>query len=198
MVLLNSDTLVPPGWLEGLRAAAYSAPDIGTVTPLSNDATILSYPDAAAAATRCPDLAATGRLDALARRANGGAVVDIPVGVGFCMYIRRDCLDAVGLLRADAVRAGLWRGERFLPARPPPGLAARGCARRVRRPCRRPVVRHGGAASAGAQRGLLERLHPGYAELIRGARRGRSAGGERAGGSTWRAGARRGGAAARR
>ena len=31
VVLLNSDTLVPPGWLEELRAVAYSARDIGTV-----------------------------------------------------------------------------------------------------------------------------------------------------------------------
>ena len=43
-VLLNSDTLVPHGWLERLQAAAYSAPDIGTVTPLTNDGTIVSYP----------------------------------------------------------------------------------------------------------------------------------------------------------
>ena len=42
-MLLNSDTLVAPGWLEALRAVAYSAPDIGTVTPLSNDATIVTY-----------------------------------------------------------------------------------------------------------------------------------------------------------
>ena len=45
VVLLNSDTLVAPGWLEELRGVAYGARDIGTVTPLSNDATILSYPD---------------------------------------------------------------------------------------------------------------------------------------------------------
>ena len=57
VVLLNSDTLVPPGWLERLREAAYSAPDIGTVTPLSNDATILSYPGAG----RRQPAAATGR-----------------------------------------------------------------------------------------------------------------------------------------
>ena len=44
VVLLNSDTLVPPGWLERLRDAAHGAPDIGTATPLSNHATILSYP----------------------------------------------------------------------------------------------------------------------------------------------------------
>lgn len=44
-VLLNSDTLVAEGWLEALRKIAYAAPDTGTVTPLSNDASIFSYPD---------------------------------------------------------------------------------------------------------------------------------------------------------
>ena len=33
VVLLNSDTLVSPGWLDGLRDAACSAADIGTATP---------------------------------------------------------------------------------------------------------------------------------------------------------------------
>ena len=45
VVLLNSDTMVPPGWLDELCAVAYGAPDIGTVTPLSNDGSILSYPN---------------------------------------------------------------------------------------------------------------------------------------------------------
>ena len=44
VILLNSDTLVPPGWIERLAAAAYSAADIGTATPFSNDATVFSYP----------------------------------------------------------------------------------------------------------------------------------------------------------
>jgi hypothetical protein len=44
VVLLNSDTLVPSDWLQRLSAAAYSARDVGTATPLSNDASILSYP----------------------------------------------------------------------------------------------------------------------------------------------------------
>ncbi|HEY1412296.1 MAG TPA: glycosyltransferase, partial [Rhodopila sp.] len=105
VVLLNSDTLVPPGWLERLRDAAYSAPDIGTVTPLSNDATILSYPGPAGSNPR-PDQATTNRLDRLAVRANGAAVVDIPVGVGFCLYLRRDCLNVTGLFRSDVFAQG--------------------------------------------------------------------------------------------
>jgi glycosyltransferase involved in cell wall biosynthesis len=45
VALLNSETLVPRGWLDRMRAGAYSAVDIGSVTPFSNDAGILCYPD---------------------------------------------------------------------------------------------------------------------------------------------------------
>jgi GT2 family glycosyltransferase len=105
VVLLNSDTIVPPGWLQRLRDAAYSAPGIGTVTPLSNDASILSYPGPAGTNPK-PDQTETNRLDRLAARANGTAVVDIPVGVGFCLYLRRDCLNATGVFRADVFAQG--------------------------------------------------------------------------------------------
>jgi hypothetical protein len=44
VVLLNSDTEVIPGWLGKLQQAAYSSPEIATVTPFSNDATICSLP----------------------------------------------------------------------------------------------------------------------------------------------------------
>ena len=32
--------------------------------------------------------------------------IDIPVGVGFCLYLRRDCLNAAGLFRADLFAQG--------------------------------------------------------------------------------------------
>ena len=44
VVLLNSDTLVTPHWLERIAACAASHTDIGTVTPFSNNAEICSYP----------------------------------------------------------------------------------------------------------------------------------------------------------
>jgi GT2 family glycosyltransferase/glycosyltransferase involved in cell wall biosynthesis len=112
VVLLNSDTLVPPGWLVRLKEAAYSSRDIGTVTPLSNDATILSYPGPAGT-NPVPDQTVTNRLDRLARRANGGALVDIPVGVGFCLYLRRDCLNATGSFRADRFAQGYGEENDF-------------------------------------------------------------------------------------
>jgi GT2 family glycosyltransferase/glycosyltransferase involved in cell wall biosynthesis len=166
VVLLNSDTMVPPGWLDELRAVAYGAPDIGTVTPLSNDGSILSYPNQFDA-NDIPDLAATVRLNALARRANGGGVVEIPVGVGFCLYIKRACLEDVGLLRADVFAQGYGEENDFC-------LRARALGwRHVAAPG--VFVAHVGGHSFGAaarhlrtrNEALLERLHPGYAELVR-------------------------------
>ena len=96
VILLNSDTLVAPGWLEMLRDAACSHTDIGTATPLSNEASIFSYPkcDGGNAA---PDRAGTGALAALAAAANAGRLVDVPTAHGFCMFIRADCLAETGL-----------------------------------------------------------------------------------------------------
>lgn len=165
VVLLNSDTLVPSGWLERLRDAAHAARDIGTVTPLSNDASILSYPDPALR-NPAPDRAGTQRLDAIARAVGGTDTVDIPVGVGFCLYIRRDCLDAVGLLRADIFAQGYGEENDFC-------LRARRLGwRHVALPS--VFVAHVGGQSfsrtgthlRARNAELLERLHPGYNRLV--------------------------------
>ncbi len=95
VVLLNSDTLVAPGWLETLTEAACSAPDIGTATPISNEASILSYPGEAGKNV-VPDRLATRHLARLAARANRGRLVEIPTANGFCMFIRHDCLAQTG------------------------------------------------------------------------------------------------------
>ncbi len=44
VVLLNSDTIVPKDFVARLAAAAASDPDIGTVTPLSNQGEETSFP----------------------------------------------------------------------------------------------------------------------------------------------------------
>ncbi|NJL07748.1 MAG: glycosyltransferase, partial [Methylacidiphilales bacterium] len=97
VILLNADTVVPPGFAARLAAAAHSAADIGTVTPLSNNGECTSFPVFNRAAP-LPDMATLLRLDRAAALANRDVVVDMPNGIGFCLYIRRDCLDAVGPL----------------------------------------------------------------------------------------------------
>jgi GT2 family glycosyltransferase len=95
VVLLNSDTEVANDWLDRLHRAAHGAPDIGTVTPFSNNATICSYPYLDWPGGVPGGLGLAG-LDALIAEANAGVTVDLPTAIGFCMYIRRDCLAAVG------------------------------------------------------------------------------------------------------
>lgn len=107
VVLLNSDVVVPGDWLERLRSEAYSRPDAGTVTPFSNNATICSFPFFLQE-NAAPYGLAVEQVDGVFR--NGLLpCVEAPTGVGFCMYVRRACLDEVGGL--DAERFGRGYGE---------------------------------------------------------------------------------------
>ena len=108
VLLLNSDTEVANDWLDRLRNAAYSDARVASVTPFSNNATICSHPRFCEP-NELPPHCDTASLDALFAATNAGQVVDVPTGVGFCMYIRRDCLDAVGLF--DVANFGKGYGE---------------------------------------------------------------------------------------
>jgi GT2 family glycosyltransferase len=108
VVLLNSDTEVANDWLDRLRRSAYAQPDVGTVTPFSNNATICSYPFEGWTGG-VPGMLGLAALDRLFAATNAGRTVDLPTAVGFCMYIRRACLDQVGLF--DARRFGRGYGE---------------------------------------------------------------------------------------
>ncbi len=165
VVLLNSDTLVAGNWLGGLRDAAYAEPAIATATPFSNDATLLSYPRRERG-NPMPDLAETGRLAALAARAGRGKVVEIPVGVGFCLYLRRAALDQVGLLREDVFAQGYGEENDFC-------LRARALGWRHVAATGVFVAHRGGVSFGAGQAALrarnaatLARLHPGYDALI--------------------------------
>ncbi|WP_213380005.1 glycosyltransferase [Allochromatium tepidum] len=97
VILLNSDTVVTPGWVEKLLACAASDPRIALVCPLSNNATILSVPRANA-----DDPIADGlgieRFGALVESVSARRYPRLPVAVGFCMLIRRPALQRLGLL----------------------------------------------------------------------------------------------------
>jgi GT2 family glycosyltransferase len=164
-ILLNSDTLVPLGFIARLRDAALSAPDIGTATPLSNEASILSYPDDAGK-NPAPDRAETNRLDTLAQSANRGRLVDIPTANGFCMFIRAACLAETGPFEASLFAQGYGEENDFCER------ARRAGWRHVAVP--EVFVAHVGGQSFGAARlhllrrnlRLLEARHPGYAARV--------------------------------
>lgn len=103
VVLLNSDTVTTPGWLERLLVCAASDPRIATATPWSNNAEICSFP------TFCEAGPVPENLDELAEAAHTAGAPeypDLPTAVGFCMFLRRAAVDAVG----DLDRATFGRG----------------------------------------------------------------------------------------
>ena len=97
VLLLNADALLAPGAVDRLSALSRSSPAIGALTPFSNNGELTSWP-LRNEANPMPGAAEIAVLDALAREANGDALVDIPNGVGFCLYITQACLAAVGAL----------------------------------------------------------------------------------------------------
>lgn len=92
-VLVNADVLVFGDWLQRLQRAACSAADIGSATPFSDDDSIAGYGGGRVGAV---DAALAEALDRFAATGYRQTTVELPVGVGFCLYLRRDCWDETG------------------------------------------------------------------------------------------------------
>jgi GT2 family glycosyltransferase/glycosyltransferase involved in cell wall biosynthesis len=161
IVLLNADTEVYNGWLDRLDKAAHRHAQTGTVTPLSNNATICSYPNFLHDNPYPLELG-YAEIDALTATINAGQEVEVPTGVGFCMYIRRDCLNAVGLFDEKAFGKGYGEENDF-------------CQRAIRKGWRNIIasdiyVRHLGSASFQGERSMrvqaalktLDKKYPRY------------------------------------
>ena len=96
VVLVNSDCEVPPGWLEGLRRAAESDSRVATVTPLTNNGTIVTVPERN---HPMPTLPQDWTLERAARAVAEGSLrlyPQLPTAIGHCLYIRRAALDLTG------------------------------------------------------------------------------------------------------
>lgn len=166
VILLNSDTQVANDWLDRLRTCAYREPNVATVTPFSNNATICSFP-VFCADNPLPMAIDVAELDAIFAHINAGVSIEIPTGVGFCMYIRRDCAAAIGLF--DDGRFGRGYGEENDFCR----RALKAGWRNIL--CADTFVFHEGNASFGSERSALAKqaerellsLHPDYLEAVR-------------------------------
>lgn len=105
VLLLNSDTLTTPGFLDAIVACAAGDARIASVTPFSNNAEICSFPDFCVANPVPDDLDAVAR--AFAQESD--APVALPTAIGFCMWMRRAAIDAIGDF--DAATFGRGYGE---------------------------------------------------------------------------------------
>ncbi len=95
LVLLNPDTVVTQGWLEGLIGQV--TPGVGAVGPVSDYVAALQkyelyMPPGGPVAARTAECARTLRI------ANAGKGVETKLLIGFCMLVPRAVFDDVGLL----------------------------------------------------------------------------------------------------
>lgn len=151
VVLLNSDALPGCGWLQRLRACFAADARIATATPWSNNAEICSLPDLCRPGPLPDDPDRWARACA---EACAGEYPVLPTGVGFCMAIRRACLDRIGVFDAETFGRGYGEENDFC-------LRAEGHGwRNVL--CADAYVGHEGGASFG-----LEGMAPGGGNLTR-------------------------------
>ena len=95
VVIVNSDVIVPPGWLETLGKAAEALPRAATLSVLSNNGTMLSVPFRNEPLPEFPILDFTADL----WRATGDlSPTEVSNSIGHVLYITRAAITAVGNL----------------------------------------------------------------------------------------------------
>ncbi len=96
VVLVNSDIVVPPEWLERLKAAAHVRTTVATATPFTNNGTILSVPYRNKEIEYLVDNMTTAEMDARVRASALELRPIIPAAVGHCVYFKRLALNIIG------------------------------------------------------------------------------------------------------
>lgn len=112
VVLLNSDTVVTRGWLEKMVVCAYSNETIGTVTPLSNNATLCSVP-VFCEENKLPENMTIDQVADIVERCSLEKYPRITVANGFCMLIKREVIDAIGKFDAETFERGYGEENDF-------------------------------------------------------------------------------------
>lgn len=112
VLLLNTDTILTKGWLDKIIRCAYSDPAIATVTPLSNNATLCSVPEFCEENT-LPDGFTLDEFAELVENRSLRRYPCITVAVGFCMYIKREVIDAIGNFDAETFERGYGEENDF-------------------------------------------------------------------------------------
>lgn len=113
VVLLNSDTIVTPRWIEGLRATAYSAPKVATATAMSDNAGAFSFPVMEQASKKPSDMTHEEYALRMVQGTFDCSAPEVPTASGFCMFIRRTAIDAHGLFDAQAFPRGYGEENDF-------------------------------------------------------------------------------------
>lgn len=112
VLLLNSDTEVTAGWLDKIKKCAYSNDNVATVTPLSNNATFASVPNTFEA-NDLPEGYSLNEFADIVEKASFRDYPEVPTGHGFCLYIKRSALNAVGYFDEESFGKGYGEENDF-------------------------------------------------------------------------------------
>jgi GT2 family glycosyltransferase len=112
VILLNSDTEVTPNWLDKLQMATYSRPEIGTATPLTNRGTICSVPEFLADNDLPPGYS-LHEFAAMVESVSLRKYPKLPTCVGFCVYIKREVIDRIGVFDEESFGKGYGEENDF-------------------------------------------------------------------------------------
>jgi GT2 family glycosyltransferase len=118
VVLLNSDTVVAPRWLEKMRRALAFDEGFGVVGPLSNAAGYQSVPRRGDgfgdwAVNELPKGWSVERMDRIVEACSAPGVAEVTFLNGFCLMIDRRVIDSIGLFDEDAFPEGFGEEDDF-------------------------------------------------------------------------------------
>lgn len=112
VILLNSDTIVTKNWVEKIVECAYSDRAIGTVTPLSNNATLCSVPNFCEE-NSLPEGMNIDQVAAIVEDCSLKKYPRITVAHGFCMFIKREVINTIGNFDAETFGRGYGEENDF-------------------------------------------------------------------------------------
>jgi GT2 family glycosyltransferase/glycosyltransferase involved in cell wall biosynthesis/polysaccharide pyruvyl transferase WcaK-like protein len=166
LILLNSDTIVPPRWIEQMAACAYSRPNVATVTAISNAAGAFSVPEKNVV-NFLPSGWGVDEMATFVEHISQRIRPVVPTGNGFCLYLTAAARAAVGIFDAENFPLGYGEENDFSMRASAAGL--------VNLIDDATYVFHRRSASIGQtkaeilqiSRATLDRLHPEYTQRVR-------------------------------
>jgi len=111
VITLNSDTIVPAGWLQGMVRCIKSDPKIGVVGPLSNAASWQNVPvlrdeSGGFAVNDLPQGQSVDTMAKLVASVSRKQYPRLPFVNGFCLMIRRSVIDSIGYMDEENFPVG--------------------------------------------------------------------------------------------
>lgn len=112
VIMLNSDTIVPGGWIDRIIHCGQLDESIGLIGPLSNAASWQSIPERKNSRTgdwainELPEGMGVSFFDSIVQKISNRVYPSVPLLNGFCFAIKRKVIDSIGLFDEEMFPKG--------------------------------------------------------------------------------------------